>query len=162
QALEQALAAGASGGLVYRPEPRGLAAARAAIAGDHARRGHAVAVDQVLLCASTSEAYAYLFKLACDAGDVVLAPEPSYPLFEYLAGLESVALATYPLAWDGAWHIDFPALEAALAAAAGRCRAILVVNPNNPTGSYLKRDEAARLDALAAAHGAALVSDEVF
>lgn len=140
----------------YEPAPRGLPSARAAVAARHG-----CAPDDVLLTASTSEAYSYLFKALCDPGDAVLAPQPSYPLFDYLAALEGVELVTYPLRYDGAWHIDLPALEQALAAAP-RARAILVVSPNNPTGSYLTRDELARLAALAAARGLVLVADEVF
>jgi len=102
--------------------------------------------DQILLTASTSEAYAYLFKLLCDPGDEILTPRPSYPLFEFLAALESVRIRQYPLRYDGAWHIDFAALQAAITP---RTRAIVVVNPNNPTGSFLKPDEFDRLQSLA-------------
>ncbi len=139
----------------YTPSARGPAAVRELIA---ARSG--AAVDDLILCASTSEAYGWLFKLLCDPGDAVLAPEPSYPLFEYLAGLEGVTLRRYPLVYDGEWHIDFPSLAQALDTP--RTRAVLVVNPNNPTGSYLSADEATRLNEMCAAAGAAIVSDEVF
>jgi aspartate/methionine/tyrosine aminotransferase len=115
----------------------------------------------VLLTASTSEAYALLFKLLCDPGDCVLVPEPSYPLFGYLTALEGVATAVYPLAYDGEWHVDLPALEAQLRAHS-RARAVLVVSPGNPTGAFLKEDERARIAALCAEHGCALVCDEVF
>jgi len=145
----------------YDPTPLGLAATRAAVATDYRRRGVEVAPEHVLLTASTSEAYAFLFKLLCDPGDVVLIPRPSYPLFEHLAGLEAVGCAAYALAHDGEWHIDFGDLERQLASAP-RARAIVVVHPNNPTGSYVKRDEAERLHDLAASRGLALVADEVF
>jgi len=112
-----------------------------------------------VLTASTSEAYAFAFKLLCDPGDVVLVPRPSYPLFEYLAGLESVAVRPYPLRYDGRWHVDLPALEAALD---DHVRAVVVVSPNNPTGSFVKAREAGALRALAAERDVALVSDEVF
>ena len=105
---------------------------------------------RVILTASTSEAYSYLFKLLTDPGEEVLVPRPSYPVFEYLAAMESVSVRPYPLRYDGAWHIDFPALEKA---AGSRTRAIAIVNPNNPTGSYLKKDEWARLAAWAASGG---------
>jgi aspartate/methionine/tyrosine aminotransferase len=108
-----------------------------------------------MLTASTSEAYAYLFKLLCDPGDEVLVPAPSYPLFDHLAGLEGVSLVPYRLAYDGEWHVDVPHLRAAVGA---KTRAILAVSPNNPTGSYLKRDELAAMAAL----GLPIVSDEVF
>jgi len=145
--------------LRYEPEPFGLTAAREAVAADYRRRGAEVAADSILLTASSSEAYAFLFKLLCDPGEAVIVPRPSYPLFDYLAGLESVAVTRYPLRYDGEWHVDLPALARAVDA---RTRAIVVVNPNNPTGSYLKRDEAAALQEIAASHGAAVVSDEVF
>jgi aspartate/methionine/tyrosine aminotransferase len=122
-------------------------------------RGASVAPDRVVLTASTSEAYSYVFKLLADPGDEVLVPRPSYPLFEFLARLESVRAVDYPLVYDGSWRIDFAALEAALTP---RTRAIVVVNPNNPTGSFLKTGELDRLIALAAARGLAIVSDEVF
>jgi alanine-synthesizing transaminase len=112
-----------------------------------------------LLTASTSEAYAYLFKLLANPGDEILAPRPSYPLFEFLAGLESVNIRQYPLRYDGVWHVDFDALEQAITP---RTRGIVVVNPNNPTGSFLKRAELDRLDSLAADRGLAILSDEVF
>jgi alanine-synthesizing transaminase len=138
--------------LHYHPSPRGLPSAREAIANYYAHRDPAPCVsvglrpDQILITASTSAAYAYLFKLLCDPGDEILTPRPSYPLFEFLAALESVRVRQYPLRYDGAWHIDFPALEAAITT---RTRAIVVVNPNNPTGSFLKPDEFARLQSIA-------------
>lgn len=146
-------------GLHYAPDPRGLRAAREAVAADYARRGHAVAPERILLTASTSEAYAFLFKVLCDPGDEVLVPRPSYPLFEYLAALEAVRPVPYALAYDGEWHVDLVTVRAALGP---RSRALVAVNPNNPTGSFLKRDEHERLLALCAQTGIALVSDEVF
>jgi len=142
-------------GLRYEPTPRGLDSAREAVA----RHYHQVKLEDVLLTASTSEAYAFLFKLLTNPGDEILAPRPSYPLFEFLAGLESVQIRQYPLRYDGVWHLDFDALEKAITP---RTRGIVVVNPNNPTGSFLKRAELARLDSLAAANGLAILSDEVF
>ena len=143
----------------YEPQPFGLLSAREAVAADLARRGSAVAADRIVLSASTSEAYAFLFKLLCDPGDAVAVPRPSYPLFEYLAGLENVRVDRCDLAYDGEWHLDRGSLEAALH---GRTRALVVVHPNNPTGSYVKPDELAWLLELCAARGLALVSDEVF
>jgi alanine-synthesizing transaminase len=158
--LRAALADGAARALAYHPTPRGLDGARASIAADYARRGAApLDAAHVWLTASTSEAYAHLFKLLCDPGERVLVPAPSYPLFELLAGLEAVECAPYPIRWHGGWYVDVDAVAAALDA---RTRAILIVHPNNPTGSFVKRDELAALDALAAARGLALVSDEVF
>ena len=146
-------------GLLYEPSPFGLRSAREAVSADYRRRGVEVPADHVVLTASSSEAYGFLFKLLCDPGDTVLVPRPSYPLFEYLAGLESVAVEPYPLRYDGEWHVDLAALARAAAAGA---RAVVVVNPNNPTGSYVKREEAARIRQIAAEAGAAVISDEVF
>jgi hypothetical protein len=145
--------------LRYEPAPFGLEAARAAVAADYARRGVSVGPDRILLTASTSEAYAFLFKLLCDPGDEVLVPRPGYPLFDYLAHLESVRTIPYAFGHDGEWHLS----PSTLAAAAGpRTRALVVVNPNNPTGAFLKRDELAALEAFCAERGLALVADEVF
>jgi len=145
--------------LVYEPTPKGLPAARAAVAAYYARHGVTVDPERVTLTASTSEAYAWLFKLLCDPGDDVLVPQPSYPLFDHLAALESVRPVAYPLRYHGGWFLDIEEVRRALTP---RTRAILVVNPNNPTGSYLTRDEARALAALAAERDLALVSDEVF
>ena len=152
-------ALGQAEALRYRPLPRGLDAAREAVAGYYRERGSDISPECVVLTASTSEAYAYLFKLLANPGDEILAPRPSYPLFEFLAGLESVRIRQYPVRYDGAWHVDFDALERAITP---RTRGIVVVNPNNPTGSFVKRDELERLDRLASHHGLALLSDEVF
>ena len=118
-------------GLSYEPEPFGLATARAAVAADYARRGVAVTPDRVCLTASTSEAYALLFKLLCDPGDRVLVPQPSYPLFEHLTALECVQAVPYALELHGDWRLDLAAIERSLD---DRTRAVLVVSPNNPTG----------------------------
>ncbi|HVO13325.1 MAG TPA: pyridoxal phosphate-dependent aminotransferase [Vicinamibacteria bacterium] len=143
----------------YDPSPFGLPGARQAVASDFARRGYTVGPDEVLLTASTSEAYAFLFKLLADPGDEILVPRPGYPLFDFLAGLESVRTRGYALAYDGEWHLDLSALRAAVSE---RTRALVVVNPNNPTGVFLKRDERGALEELCAERSLALVSDEVF
>jgi alanine-synthesizing transaminase len=143
----------------YDPVPEGQAAAREAVAADYARRGFTVEPGRILLTAGTSEAYAFLFKLLCDPGDDVLVPRPSYPLFEYLAGLESVNALHYALRYDGEWHLS---IDDVAEASTARTRAIVVVSPNNPTGSFLAREEAQRLRHLAAARGWAVISDEVF
>lgn len=145
--------------LRYEPTPRGLLSAREAVCRYYAKRGVEVPASHIVLTASTSEAYAYLFKLLANPGDEVLVPRPSYPLFEFLAGLESTVLKQYPLRYDGVWHLDFDALERAVTA---RTRAMVVVNPNNPTGSFLKREEVQRLDEFAARRGIAILNDEVF
>jgi aspartate/methionine/tyrosine aminotransferase len=145
--------------LRYDPVPRGLPVTREAVAADYRRRGAGVGADRVTLAASTSDAYAWLFKVLCDPGDAVLVPRPSYPLFEYLARLESVEAQPYDLSYDGQWHL---AADAVREAVTSRTRAVVVVSPNNPTGSYLKRNEADALLSLAAERALAVVSDEVF
>jgi alanine-synthesizing transaminase len=147
----------------YEPAPAGTLDARAAVAAALTEdTGHAVAPDHLVLTASSSESYAFLFKLLCDPGDTVLVPEPSYPLFEYLARLEGVTPVPYRLAYDGTWHVDFASLDEALARDDLRPRALVVVNPNNPTGSFLKRAELPALRARCEAHGLAVIADEVF
>jgi aspartate/methionine/tyrosine aminotransferase len=148
-------AVGGRGALLYEPAAFGIDRAREAVARDLSAHGPAVDARRVVLTASTSEAYAFLFKLLCDPGDEVLVPRPSYPLFEHLARLESVRAVPYPLRYDGAWHVDLPALAGAVSA---RARAIVTVSPNNPTGSYVKADEYAAM----ALHGLPIVSDDVF
>ena len=143
------------GSLVYEPAPFGLDSAREAVARDLSAHGPPVEPARVALTASTSEAYAHLFKLLCDPGDEILVPRPSYPLFEHLARLEAVHAIPYRLAYDGAWHVDLPSVRAAITP---RTRGIVTVSPNNPTGSYLKTTELAEL----AATGLPIVSDEVF
>ena len=141
--------------LRYEPAARGLLSAREAIGGYYACRGTRVEPSRILLTASTSEAYTYVFKLLCNPGDEVLVPRPSYPLFEYLAAMECVTIKQYPLRYDGAWHIEFEAIRQAIGP---RTKAIVVVNPNNPTGSFLKHSEWKRLSEL----GLPVLSDEVF
>jgi alanine-synthesizing transaminase len=140
----------------YEPDPRGLLRARAAVSAQIGERlGRELDPGHVLLCSGTSEAYGFLFKLLCDPGDAVLVPEPSYPLFADLCRFEQVETRAYPLQYDGQWHIGLDALRAAVTE---RTRAILVVNPNNPTGSYLKRAELSAIEAL----NLPIISDEVF
>lgn len=145
--------------LVYEPTPAGLPVARRAVAEYYAARGETVAPESLILTASTSEAYGYLFKLLCDPGDEVLVPTPSYPLFAFLAALEGVIPRTYPLLVEDDWRVDFRALESALSP---RTRAILAVHPNNPTGSYLSGDDRRRLVSIAREAGLPLIVDEVF
>ena len=124
-----------------------------------------VSPDDVILTASTSEAYSFLFRLLCEPGDSVLVPTPSYPLFEFLADLQDVKLAPYELIYDHGWQIDFHSLQTALERTQsheGRCRAILVVQPNNPTGSYVKSHELEELNRICRANDLALIADEVF
>ncbi len=143
----------------YEPHPFGLASAREAVADDFARRGTKVSPDRIALTASTSEAYSLLFKLLCDPGDRVLVPRPSYPLFEYLARLDAVTAVPYDLDYHSLWRIDADSVKAALGHGT---RALIVVSPNNPTGSCLHPDDLELLGALAREHGFALIGDEVF
>ena len=144
--------------LRYEPQPAGMLVAREAVARDHARRGVTIDPDRIILTASTSEAYTWLFKLLCDAGDIVLVPRPSYPLFEHLTQLEGVRTFPFDLEYDGRWEIDFATLQSA----PDEARAIIIVSPNNPTGSYVSERELERLLALCRDRGWALIADEVF
>jgi aspartate/methionine/tyrosine aminotransferase len=152
-------------GLVYRPESKGLLEAREAVAEYYVGRvgfsGSVARVDpeRVLLASGTSEAYSHIFRLLCEAGDEILVPAPSYPLFEFLADLADIRLVPYPLLYDHGWQIDFASLRAALAP---RSRAVLVVHPNNPTSSFVKPREAAELAEICGAREMAIVADEVF
>jgi aspartate/methionine/tyrosine aminotransferase len=144
----------------YAPDPRGSVPARAAVSGDYARRGISVAGDRIVLTASTSEAYSILFKLLCaPAGDAVLTPAPSYPLFDYLTALDGVEPRQYRLDYHGRWTLEESSVEAAWTSPV---RAVLAVSPNNPTGSLLSESELAWLAARCAEREAALIVDEVF
>ena len=151
--------------LAYRPESKGLPEARAAVAEYYAGAPHsparpsAVDPERILLTSGTSEAYSHIFRLLCEPGDEILVPAPSYPLFEFLADLADIRLVPYPLLYDHGWQIDFASLRAALTP---RSRAVLVVHPNNPTGSFVKPREAAELAEICAARDMAIVADEVF
>jgi alanine-synthesizing transaminase len=152
-------------GLVYRPESKGLRKAREAVAEYYAGRagfsGSSARIDpeRILLASGTSEAYSHIFRLLCEAGDEILVPAPSYPLFEFLADLADIRLVPYPLLYDHGWQMDFASLRGALTP---RSRAVLVVHPNNPTGSFVKPREAAELAEICAAREMAIVADEVF
>lgn len=162
--LARALAGlGDAAGLRYEPTPRGLPTCRAAIADYYRSRGLDIDPEQLVLCASTSEAYSWLFQLLCDPGDAVLFPQPSYPLIDYLARLSAVQVIPYALR-DCVDHFALSAdeLSAANAAASGRARALITVSPNNPTGSVLRRAELALLRRHCAQAGLALIVDEVF
>jgi aspartate/methionine/tyrosine aminotransferase len=146
-------------GAVYAPVALGHPDARAAVAAYYADRGLAASPERICLAASTSEAYGWLFKLLCERGDEVLVPAPSYPLFSFLAALEDAVLVPYPLARAEGFRVDLGALEAAVGP---RSRAVVLVHPNNPTGSFVRRDDAAALARLCRDRGLALIADEVF
>ena len=149
----------------YHPESKGILEAREGVSDYYRGRmgfsglGERVDPERILLTSGTSEGYSHIFRLLCEAGDEVLVPAPSYPLFEFLGDLADVRLVPYPLLYDHGWQIDFASLRAALTP---RSRAMLVVHPNNPTGSFVKRREAAELAEICAARDMAIVADEVF
>ena len=155
--------------LDYDPQAKGLLAARQAVALyysqvlDHQKLPGVTATrinpEQIVLTTSTSEGYSFVFRLLCNAGDELLVPKPSYPLFEFLADLQDVKLVPYPLIYDHGWQMDFPSLEKALTQ---RTRGVVVVHPNNPTGSYVHESEIVPLNAFCREHGLALIVDEVF
>jgi len=146
-------------GLSYEPDPFGSIAARRAVAREYARHGLDIDPERIILTAGTSEAYSHLFKLLADAEDEVLVPRPSYPLFDHLTRLDLVRPRPYDLEYHGAWQIDFASLEGALTA---RTRAVLVVSPNNPTGSFIRQHEFERLQHICAERSVAIIGDEVF
>lgn len=146
-------------GAVYQPEALGVASAREAVARHYAERGVTVDPRRVVLAASTSELYGWLFKLLAEPGDEVLVPRPSYPLLEWLAALEGVSLATYPTRRDEGFRLDPHEVDRHLDE---RTRAVLVIHPNNPTGRFVREDDARALVDVARARDVALIVDEVF
>ena len=173
-AILQALAS--PRGLDYDPQAKGLLVAREAVAAYYRNRsadgrgvprnvsmdgdaGTVVDTERIVLTTSTSEGYSFVFRLLCNAGDELLVPKPSYPLFEFLADLQDVRLVPYPLIYDHGWQMDFHSLAGAVTA---RTRGVVVVHPNNPTGSFVSVGERAELNAFCRERGLALVVDEVF
>jgi len=147
--------------LDYDPQSKGLLSAREAVA-EYYRAEHGVRdldAERIVLTTSTSEGYSFVFRLLCNAGDELLVPKPSYPLFEFLADLQDVRLVPYPLIYDHGWQMDFHSLEKAVTE---RTRGVVVVHPNNPTGSFVKAGEGGELNKFCGAHGLALIADEVF
>jgi aspartate/methionine/tyrosine aminotransferase len=158
-------------GLDYDPQAKGLLSAREAVAGYYRNRGgkgdraidvsanNRVDAERIVLTTSTSEGYSFVFRLLCNAGDELLVPKPSYPLFEFLADLEDVNLVPYPLIYDHGWQMDFPSLEQAVTE---RTRGVVVVHPNNPTGSFVSAGERELLNTFCRRRGLAVIADEVF
>jgi alanine-synthesizing transaminase len=143
----------------YDPQPKGLRSAREAVAGYYRQQHGKIDPESIVLTASTSEGYSYVFRLLCNAGDEILVPKPSYPLFEFLADLQDVKLVPYPLLYDHGWQIDFPSLYKAVS---HRTRAVVVVHPNNPTGSFVSDEERSALNSFCREYNLALIADEVF
>ena len=151
--------------LLYHPDAHGPLGAREAVAAYYAERGVSLDPSQILLTASTSEAYSYLFRLLADSGDSVLVPRPSYPLFDFLAGLNDLEIIPYPLVYDDGWRIDLDELAVSVKRADRTLhvpRAIVVVHPNNPTGSFVRAPEQEALVELCRRHNLVLIADEVF
>jgi aspartate/methionine/tyrosine aminotransferase len=145
----------------YDPQAKGLPVARAAVA-DYYQTEHGIHhldPDRLILTTSTSEAYSFVFRLLCNPGDELLVPKPSYPLFEFLADLQDVKLVPYPLIYDHGWQMDFPSLQRVLTS---RTRGVVVVHPNNPTGSFVHPQEQKALSHFCREHGLAVIADEVF
>jgi alanine-synthesizing transaminase len=157
QAILQALAN--PGSLSYDPSPKGLLAARQAVAKYYSAREIIVPVEDIILATSTSEAYSFAFRALCDPGDELLIPEPSYPLLSFLADIHDVKLVGYTLLYDHGWQIDFHALRQAITS---RTRGIIVVNPNNPTGNFCKAGEMEKLNEICSTRQIAVIADEVF
>jgi alanine-synthesizing transaminase len=145
--------------LRYQPDPRGIKSARQAVSAYYQQQRVQMAADDLILASGTSEAYSFIFRLLCNAGDEVLIPAPSYPLFDFLADLSDVKLVRYPLLYDHGWQIDFAALAAA---SSPRTKALIVVHPNNPTGHYASPPEQSKLADYCVQRRIALLADEVF
>ncbi|HXR17556.1 MAG TPA: pyridoxal phosphate-dependent aminotransferase [Terriglobales bacterium] len=143
----------------YDPQPKGLRSAREAVAGYYQKRHDDIDPEAIVLTTSTSEGYSYVFRLLCNVDDEILVPKPSYPLFEFLADLQDVKLVPYPLLYDHGWQIDFPSLYKAVN---HRTRGVVVVHPNNPTGSFVADQERSALKQFCREYTLALIADEVF
>src|SRR6476646_9979217 len=156
-AVMRSLCAPAS--LQYHPDPKGLKSARQAVSDYYAENGEQVSIDDLILTASTSEAYSFIFRLLCNPGDEILIHTPGYPLFDIFADVNDVKLIRYPLFYDHGWHIDMHALKQAITP---RTRGVIVVHPNNPTGHFTRTEEVAQLNQICAANRLAIIADEVF
>ncbi|MGD0402001.1 MAG: pyridoxal phosphate-dependent aminotransferase [Candidatus Acidiferrales bacterium] len=157
QSILQALSTPES--LSYDPEAKGLLSARRAVAEYYSALEIIVPAEDIILTTSTSEAYSFAFRVLCNPGDELLIPEPSYPLFSFLADIHDVKLVGYPLLYDHGWQIDFHALQNAITA---RTRGVIVVNPNNPTGHFCKYPEMEKLNEICSSRQVAIIADEVF
>src|SRR5882757_8628978 len=156
-AIMRSLCAPAS--LQYHPDAKGLKSARQAVSEYYAEHGEYVDPDDLILTASTSEAYSFIFRLLCNPADELLIPTPGYPLFDFLADVNDVKLIRYPLFYDHGWHIDTHALKQAITP---RTRGVIVVHPNNPTGHFTRPEETAQLNQICSANKMAIIADEVF
>ena len=145
--------------LDYDPQPKGTLPARQAVCRYYSAHGVVLDPAQIVLTTSTSEAYSFLFRLLCDPGSEILVPQPSYPLFDFLAVLDDVRITAAPLVYDHGWQIDPEGVRRAITPAT---RAIVLVHPNNPTGHFTKPWEAEELGRLCREFDLSLIVDEVF
>lgn len=145
--------------LTYAPDSKGLIAARTAVAGLYRQKGIEIDPEDIFLTASTSEAYSYIFRLLADPDDTILFPSPSYPLFQFLGEINDVRLEFYPLVYDSGWQMDLGGLIEQLHP---RVKAVVLVNPNNPTGNYISSKEFEHLNKICSSRNISLISDEVF
>jgi aspartate/methionine/tyrosine aminotransferase len=150
---------GKPGALVYDPKPMGSLEARQAVSLYYTQLGAEIAPEKILLTTSTSEAYGYLFKLLLDSGESILVPQPSYPLFDFLARTESIEIVPVALIYDHGWELDLGELRRQITATT---RAVVLVHPNNPTGNFIQATQAVELAAICRDHCMALIVDEVF
>jgi aspartate/methionine/tyrosine aminotransferase len=145
--------------LQYNPNPKGLLHARTAVKNYYKDSGYEINPDSIFLTSGTSEAYTFLFKLLTNPGDEILIPTPSYPLIEFIANLENINAVEYPLFYDGNWKLNINKIEERITK---KTKAIIIINPNNPTGSYVKKQEIEKLNEICAEKEIAIISDEVF
>ena len=156
QLLDEILKQAAERARVYRPDPFGQEVARRAIAEYY---GAGFPMQNILITPGTSVSYWYCFKLLAEAGDEILTPHPSYPLFDYIAKLCDVKLTHYRLAEKHDWIIDLNHLESEIGP---RTRAIVLISPHNPTGAVASHSQLAELCDIAARHDVPIIADEVF
>ena len=145
--------------LDYDPQARGSLAARQAVSDYYKSQNITIDPGQIILTTSTSEAYSFLFRLLCDPGTEILVPQPSYPLFDFLAVLDDVRISPVSLVYDHGWQIEPEGLRRAITPTT---RAIMLVHPNNPTGHFTKPWEAEQLAAICRQYDLSLIVDEVF
>ena len=145
----------------YDPQAKGLVEAREVVTEYYGVEHGIQSLDaeRIVLTTSTSEGYSFVFRLLCNAGDELLVPKPSYPLFEFLADLQDVKLVPYPLIYDHGWEMDFTSLEKVVTPLT---RGVVVVHPNNPTGSFVRSSEIAMLNSFCRKYELAVIADEVF
>jgi aspartate/methionine/tyrosine aminotransferase len=145
--------------LVYEPHPKGILLARRAIADFYAHQGIKVDPERIFLTAGTSEAYTFLFRLLCNGRDSVILPKPGYPLLDYLCQINDVLPRHVHLRREEGWKYDLELISVELAA---RSKALVLIHPNNPTGSYVRSPEREQICAMVSASHSALIVDEVF